>query len=206
MAKSRTARHLDAATGGGAHARRPGRQHPNGDLSELVGAAQAGDRQAFGELYGRYAGLVHAIAASRVSIDEASDVVQEVFLRALRKVKGLRNAAAFCSWIVAITRNTVRDLEERVHHHVDYEHEPARRETQHDEMAARAAVRAIRALPVSYRNTMRMRLVEGMTGREIADRTGLSVASVRVNLHRGMKLLRARLGTPGRTMKKRSRR
>ena len=29
-----------------------------------------------------------------------------------------------------------------------------------------------------------------MTGNEIADRTGLTPASVRVNLHRGMKLLR----------------
>jgi RNA polymerase sigma-70 factor (ECF subfamily) len=39
-----------------------------------------------------------------------------------------------------------------------------------------------------------LRLVEGMTGPEIAARTGLTAASVRVNLHRGMKLLRERLG------------
>ena len=39
-----------------------------------------------------------------------------------------------------------------------------------------------------------MRLVEGMTGPEIAERTGLVAGSVRVNLHRGMKLLRERLG------------
>ena len=38
-----------------------------------------------------------------------------------------------------------------------------------------------------------MRLVEGMTGPEIADRTGLTPGSVRVTLHRGMKLLRQRL-------------
>jgi RNA polymerase sigma-70 factor (ECF subfamily) len=33
-----------------------------------------------------------------------------------------------------------------------------------------------------------------MTGPEIASRTGLTAASVRVNLHRGMKLLREKLG------------
>jgi RNA polymerase sigma-70 factor, ECF subfamily len=38
-----------------------------------------------------------------------------------------------------------------------------------------------------------LRLVEGMTGPEIAARTGLTPASVRVNLHRGMKQLRERL-------------
>jgi RNA polymerase sigma-70 factor (ECF subfamily) len=41
---------------------------------------------------------------------------------------------------------------------------------------------------------MILRLVEGMTGPEIAEQTGLSAGSVRVNLHRGMKLLRERLG------------
>ena len=39
-----------------------------------------------------------------------------------------------------------------------------------------------------------MRLVEGMSGAEIAERSGLTPASVRVNLHRGMKLLREKLG------------
>ena len=48
----------------------------------------------------------------------------------------------------------------------------------------------IRSLPAAYRETLVLRLVEGMTGQEIADRTGLTPASVRVNLHRGMKRLR----------------
>ena len=52
----------------------------------------------------------------------------------------------------------------------------------------------IRTLPDAYRETLVLRLVEGMTGPEIAARTGLTAASVRVNLHRGMKLLRTKLG------------
>ena len=46
----------------------------------------------------------------------------------------------------------------------------------------------------SVPETLVLRLVEGMTGPEIAARTGLTAASVRVNLHRGMKQLRERLG------------
>ncbi len=53
----------------------------------------------------------------------------------------------------------------------------------------------IRKLPEAYRETLVLRFVEGMTGPEIAERTGLTPASVRVNLHRGMKILRERLGS-----------
>ena len=53
---------------------------------------------------------------------------------------------------------------------------------------------AIRTLPDAYREPLILRLVEGMTGPEIAARTGLTPASVRVNLHRGLKQLRERLG------------
>jgi RNA polymerase sigma-70 factor (ECF subfamily) len=58
---------------------------------------------------------------------------------------------------------------------------------------ALAVLETIRALPEAYRETLVLRLVEGMTGPEIAERTGLTAASVRVNLHRGMKLLREKL-------------
>ena len=52
----------------------------------------------------------------------------------------------------------------------------------------------IRGLPEAYRETLIMRLVEGMTGPEIAKLTGLTPDSVRVNLCRGMKMLRELAG------------
>ena len=48
----------------------------------------------------------------------------------------------------------------------------------------------IRSLPAAYRETLILRLVEGLTGPEIARQTGLTPESVRVNLCRGMKMLR----------------
>ena len=53
---------------------------------------------------------------------------------------------------------------------------------------------AIHELPEAYRETLVLRLVEGMTGPEIAAQVGMTADSVRVNLHRGMKLLKERLG------------
>ena len=49
-------------------------------------------------------------------------------------------------------------------------------------------------MPDAYRETLVLRLVEGMTGPEIAAAAGMTHESVRVNLHRGMKLLREKLG------------
>jgi RNA polymerase sigma-70 factor (ECF subfamily) len=63
-----------------------------------------------------------------------------------------------------------------------------------DQSRATEILEVIRGLPDAYRETLVLRLVEGMTGPEIALRTGLTNDSVRVNLHRGMKLLRAKLG------------
>ncbi|HKB16102.1 MAG TPA: sigma factor-like helix-turn-helix DNA-binding protein, partial [Planctomycetota bacterium] len=58
-------------------------------------------------------------------------------------------------------------------------------------------LRFLRTLPEAYRETLAMRLVEGMSGPQIAAASGLTHGSVRVNLHRGMKLLRARLREEG---------
>ena len=51
----------------------------------------------------------------------------------------------------------------------------------------------LRTLPETYRESLTLRLVEGLTGPEIAARLGLTHGSVRVNLHRGMQMLREKL-------------
>jgi len=53
-----------------------------------------------------------------------------------------------------------------------------------------ALLNAVRELPEAYREPLILRFVEGLTGPEIAARTGLTHGSVRVNLHRGMQILR----------------
>ena len=150
------------------------------------------------QFFESFAPLVHGVLLARVPYDEVSDLVQDVFLVAFRKLSTLRDASRFGPWVAMIARNRATDFHRR------------RRETEelHDEVAhganreaeAREALEVIRNLPEAYRETLVLRLVEGMTGPEIAERTGLRPASVRVNLHRGMKLLRERLGAKGRKL------
>src|SRR5438477_11931297 len=75
----------------------------------LIRAAADGDRGAFGELYVRYARMVHAILLARVPPGDAEDLVQDVFMAAMRQLRGLRTAAAFRGWLGAIARNRAID-------------------------------------------------------------------------------------------------
>jgi RNA polymerase sigma-70 factor (ECF subfamily) len=161
--------------------------------ARLVRKAQKGDRSAFGTLYQRYAGLVHRIALSSLPADEIADCVQETFLRALRRLKTLRQAEAFGAWISSITRNVVRDVARQRSRLEQDGDEALDQPTQQLQVEANSVLKVIGSLPKAYRHTVTMRVVKGMTGPEIADRTGLSAGSVRVNLHRGMRLLRERL-------------
>jgi RNA polymerase sigma-70 factor (ECF subfamily) len=158
----------------------------------LVRAVLAGDREGFSRLYDRYAPLVHGILLARVPRVEVDDLVQDIFLHAFKKLHTLRDEAAFGPWIAMIARNRAVDFHRRSKETVEINDEH-RGSEQHDSRAAEI-LELIRSLPEAYRETLVLRLVEGMTGPEIAARTGLTAASVRVNLHRGMKLLREQLG------------
>ena len=158
----------------------------------LVRAVLSGDRDGFGRLYGLYAPLVHGILLARVPRAEVDDLVQDIFLHAFKKLHTLRDAAAFGPWIAMIARNRAVDFHRRSRETVEI-NDDLRGSEAHDSRAAEI-LELIRSLPEAYRETLVLRLVEGMTGPEIATRTGLTAASVRVNLHRGMKLLREKLG------------
>jgi RNA polymerase sigma-70 factor (ECF subfamily) len=158
----------------------------------LVSAARRGDRAAFGQLYERFVRMVHGILLARVPRGDAEDLVQDVFLTALRQLQALRDDAAFPGWLAMIARNRANDHHRRAKETMELPEDLASRSA--PEADALSVLSVIRTLPEAYRETLILRLVEGMTGDEIAARAGLTPASVRVNLHRGMKQLREKLG------------
>ncbi|MDE0865755.1 MAG: sigma-70 family RNA polymerase sigma factor [Rubripirellula sp.] len=69
-------------------------------VAELVRAAQAGDREAFGELFERYRPAMVALAMRRVhNADEAEELAQDVFVQAMQKIDQLRVPEAFGGWL-----------------------------------------------------------------------------------------------------------
>jgi RNA polymerase sigma-70 factor (ECF subfamily) len=162
----------------------------------LVKAAQKGDRNAFGQLYARYARMVHGILLSRVPHSAVEDLLQDVFLQALPRLASLRDVSHFGGWLAAIARNRAADFHRQSKPDVAFEENLHAGEKKasgldaQDRSEAIVVLEAIRSLPEAYRETLMLRLVEGMTGPEIAAHTGLTHGSVRVNLHRGMQQLR----------------
>jgi RNA polymerase sigma-70 factor, ECF subfamily len=167
--------------------------------SSLVLAARRGDRAAFGGLYARYARMVHGILLARVPANDVDDLVQDVFLRAMPRLCDLRDVARFGPWLAAITRNRANDYYRQtravavVTERLPEDEAELPATTTSSDAEAAMILGFVRSLPETYREPLILRLVEGMTGPEIAARTGLTPGSVRVNLHRGMQQLREKL-------------
>ena len=119
-------------------------------------------------------------------------MVQDVFLAAFRGIKSLRDPDAVGPWLVKLARNHAAGFYRSRKVTEELPDEIPGRRVSHAE--ATEVMMAIRSLPDAYSETLTLRLVEGMTGEEISKLTGLSAGSVRVNLHRGMEMLRKSLG------------
>lgn len=169
-----------------------GKEVPSDVELRLIDAARRGDRSAMGRLYELHAPTIHGVLLSRVSLNDVDDLVHDVFITAMKRLRQLRDSTAFPAWLMQIARNHAID-----HHRRSRQSAPEQDVPTPPRQSLRAEAEGImdiiRTLPEAYRETLVLRLVEGMTGPEIAERTGLTYGSVRVNLHRGMKLLRERL-------------
>ena len=74
------------------------------EIHILITRAQAGDRQAFGELVQRFHPAVYAVALARLrDPNEATELAQEVFIHAMQKIAQLRDPHCFIGWLRQIT-------------------------------------------------------------------------------------------------------
>ena len=177
------------------------RELPQG--KSIIDAARQGDRAAFAALHEQFAPMVHGMLLARLNVHDADDLVQEVFLHAMRKLPSLRDSAAFGPWLATMTRNfAIQFLRDRGRRADVAKHASAKPTSGSERRAARCeAMRVLeqmRSLPETYQETLILRLIEGLTGPQIATCTGLTEGSVRVNLNRGMNMLRQKLGVTGR--------
>jgi len=128
---------------------------------------------------------------------EAEDLMQDVAVAALRSIGGIKRPERFAAWLSSIARNMGRDA---IRTRVDIESietgsdlDIATETPSSSQVEADEILEHVRALPECYREPLTLRLVLQLSGPEIASRTGMTPGSVRVNLYRGLKLLRERL-------------
>lgn len=180
--------------------------------AELIAAVLAGDREKFHLLILPYEGQLFRTAFALVkNAEEAEDVVQDAVLKAYRKLASFRGDAKFSTWLIAITLNEARgrlrrenraivdSLDERREENVDFT-PAALTDWKEVPLAAleREEIRtivekAVAELPETYREIVTLRDVEECSVNDTAELLGISVALVKVRLHRARLLLQKKL-------------
>jgi RNA polymerase sigma-70 factor (ECF subfamily) len=178
------------------------------DLEEkLIRKARDGDRSAFEELVRRTSRLVFArLYLETGDAHRAEDLLQETLLSAYRSLGQLTDVQRFRSWLLRIAQNLAVDAarhdqrKKRAGPHADAAalNQVAAKGPRPDEQAEREELRRqvlaiLRSLPEEYRVPLTLRYLAGADYETIQTQLGLSNGSLRGILHRGLKLLRAKL-------------
>lgn len=172
----------------------------------MVLRAQAGDEEAITELAGRARPLVERYAARYVSdASRAEDLAQVALMKAFTRVGDVRNPAAFCGWLLRITRNECINELARARiaqvpmSTMDREgteiEAPAGGDGDPEEVLVRGQLqelvrRVVTTLPPHYRATLTMRALEDRSYEEISDELNVPVTVARLWYCRARKRFR----------------
>lgn len=167
-------------------------------LEVLTKRAGAGDRDAFGDLYDRFHTELLAYARRRVpTLEDAEDVVEHAFYKALRSIHKKDPRSPFNVWLFHITKNLITDFYRTQKVHEPIEDGLSTTASAEDEVL-RTCVggrldKAIATLTDRQRDVIRLRFMEGLEYPEIADRLGCGPGAVRVAQMRALRALRSAL-------------
>ena len=155
--------------------------------------------------------FAHWLAQNR---EEAEDLVQETYAKALKGFSSFQPGTNFRAWIFRILRNTFltsrSELAATKTVPLDDENEPQQmlavtHETPESLLLAQADQQRVQAaleqVPVVYREVLLLCDVEEMSYQEIAETLSVPIGTVMSRLHRARKALRAALESKGQEVK-----
>lgn len=179
---------------------------------QMIASILAGNTSEFHELIRPYERTVYVMALTLLKNEaDAEDVTQEAFLKAFRNLAGFRSEAKFSTWLISITLNEARtrlrrknavkmeSLDEPAEDqgHIspallrDWREIPS--ESVERQQVREMLQRAVTALPLIYREAFILRDVEELSVNETAETLKISIASVKVRLHRARIMLQKQL-------------
>ena len=168
---------------------------------ERIRRAQSGDVDAFEQLYREHSPRIYALCLRLKAGDksDASELLQDVFVKAWRRLDTFRGDCAFASWLHRLAVNTMLESARSDGRRT------ARVLPMEDTSRLAGAVRpsgielkmdmenAIASLPKGARLAFVLHDVEGYQHQEIAEQLSVTVGTVKAQLHRARRLLRERL-------------
>lgn len=162
---------------------------------ELLEASRRGERDAFGELVGRYQRVVCAVTYSRTRDRALSeDVAQETFLAAWRQLDQLREPGRLRAWLCGIARNLASKARRRRDRELPVEAPIALAsespfDAVSDAQAERVVSEALGRVPETYRDALVLYYREQRSAREVAEELGITEAAALQRLSRGRQYL-----------------
>lgn len=175
----------------------------------MIAEILAGQTDAFHELIRPYERSVYLMALSLLHNEaEAEDVAQEAFIKAYRGLGRFRSESRFSTWLIAIALNEARARLRRKQPRLtdsiddpdgsivpaqltDWREIPS--ETLERQEMRSLIRRALAALPLAYREVFVLRELEERNVKETAETLGITVASVKMRLHRARMMLQKQL-------------
>ncbi|HEY2038388.1 MAG TPA: sigma-70 family RNA polymerase sigma factor [Edaphobacter sp.] len=175
----------------------------------MIAEILAGRTEAFHDLIRPYERSVYMMALSMLRNEaEAEDVAQETFIKAYRNLGRFRSESRFSTWLIAIALNEARarlrrkqpaltdsidDTEGPVvpAQLTDWREIPS--ETLERQEVRSLIRRALETLPLAYREVFVLRELEERNVRETAETLGITIASVKMRLHRARMMLQKQL-------------
>ncbi len=162
------------------------------ERNNLVVAAQSGDPAAIGRLLALCQADARRYAHRHCQASDIDDAVQESLLVISRKVKGLKAAAAFSSWLFTVIKHECRKLARQMFRLDPLDDHVAERylATSTDGALRVDLARALESLPAHYLEVVLLRDFEELSIAEIAARLQEPAGAIKSRLHRARELVR----------------
>ena len=168
---------------------------------EIIKKCQSGEESAYHELIKLYhPHIVRYLSALGVAEGLLEDIVQETFLKLVRSIERFKvhGEASFSTWLFCIARNCMIDeLRRNRQPNLDIDElaealssRDAVEEAVLNRMDSEELQKALMALPPSQQAALRLRYFEGLSLKEIGDKTNVSDKAVKSRLHRAISGLR----------------
>ncbi len=174
------------------------------------------DELAFNEIFNRYYEKIKRFALKKLAdVDEAEDIVQEVFITLIRSLSSFRGESKFSTWLYAVTLNTIRmrlrekvkdrrsisidndDYINSINNIASKSSKNSRLNNPEDVYINKEFVeklhQALESIPEKYKEVFVFRNINQLSNQEIADNLGISLAAVKSRVHRARQHLRINL-------------
>ena len=175
------------------------------EIWELVGRAQTGDGEAFGQLYDRYVDTVFRFVYFRVNDRTlAEDFTSETFLRALRRISTISyQGRDIGAWFITIARNIILDHMKSARHRLEVttadtiegnDREQSTEDAVLGALQSEHLMAAVKKLGDEQRECVMLRFIQGFSVSETAAVMGKNDGAIKALQHRAVRKLAELVG------------